>query len=442
MKNLIRFVLVLWVATLTAQTGNERSLNTQKLDSLFELLESNDKYMASIAVAYNGKSLYSNAIGFLDVENGVKANTASTYRVGSISKMFTSSLIFKAIEEGKLLLDQKLSDFYPQVENAEKITIKNLLNHSSGIVSFTDKEDYLDWNTQAQTREQMLERVVRDGSTFEPGSESAYSNSNYILLTLIAEDVLKDSYDNLIKKYITEPLDLKSTYVGKDINVAANEAQSYRRIKDWQLEEETDMSVPLGAGAIVSTPQELNIFITALMEGKIISKESLVEMKTITGGYGLGLFQFPYGEKESYGHTGGIDGFGSISGYFPEDQLAISITANGINYETNTIVLKILDNFFKGDFEMPTILNISLSEEELDAYVGNYVTTQIPISITIFKEEGTLMAQATGQGAFPLEPIGDHKFTFETAGVHLTFDPAAGSMILNQGGGTFTFNKE
>src|SRR6476620_814263 len=106
-----------------------QNLNTAKLDSLFQILEAKDKFMGSIAVSENGKVFYTKSIGKDDIETNKRSTIATKYRIGSISKMFTSCLIFKAVEEKKLNLDQTIESYFPTIENANKITIGNLLNH-------------------------------------------------------------------------------------------------------------------------------------------------------------------------------------------------------------------------------------------------------------------------------------------------------------------------
>lgn len=115
-----------------------QQLNTVKLDSLFAVLEAKNKYMGSIAVRENGKIIYTKAVGKVDIGLKQKVTTATKYRIGSITKMFTSCLIFKAVEENKLTLDKTIDVYFPSVPNANKITVGNLLNHRSGIYNFTN----------------------------------------------------------------------------------------------------------------------------------------------------------------------------------------------------------------------------------------------------------------------------------------------------------------
>lgn len=136
-------------------TVKKYTLNKSKLDSLFDVLDKNDKFMGSIALSQNGKIIYTNAIGFDDIETQKKSTINTKYRIGSISKMFTASLIFKAIEENKLSIEQTIETFFPTIENSDSITISNLLNHRSGIHNFTNDDTYLT-NTQYKTEQEKI----------------------------------------------------------------------------------------------------------------------------------------------------------------------------------------------------------------------------------------------------------------------------------------------
>ncbi len=397
--------------------------------------------MGSISISENQKVIYEKSIGFADVENKIKADSLTKYRIGSISKIFTATLVLKAIEEGKLEINQTIEKYFPKTKNANRITIKNLLNHSSGIHDFTRNDDYLKWNTKPQSKEDMIERIVISGNDFEPNSKSEYSNSNFVLLTFILEDIYETTFPKILKKQIVKPLNLKNTYYGGKIK-NNNEAHSYSYLGKWVKKEETDMSVPQGAGGIVSNPKDLNTFIEQLFLGNIISNKSLKLMKTIENGYGLGLLRFPYNDKISYGHTGGIDEFKSVTSYFPKDKLAISLSSNGTNYDINKILLAVLATFYNDSFDLPNFETITIISEDLDKYLGTYSSTEIPPKIIISKEGNNLIAQATGQPAFPLEAIDTDIFIFEQAGVKLEFNPDKNEMTLEQSGKKFLFKKE
>jgi len=437
MKKIITCLFALVITSAFAQT-----FNAKRLDSLFLLLEKNNKYMGSIAISENGKTIYTRSIGFDDIAASKKSGINTKYRIGSISKTFTASLIFKAVEENKINLNQTIDKYFPTIKNAKTIKVSNLLNHRSGIHDFTNDPDYLKWNTQPQSRAKMTEKIAAGEIVFEPDTKSQYSNSNYVLLSFILEDVYKKSYAEILNQKIIKPLKLKNTYLGGKISIENNESYSYTLAGKWEKESETDMSIPLGAGAIVSNPTDLNFFIESLFAGKVVSMEHLNEMKTIKGKFGMGILEFPYFERKSYGHNGAIDGFRAILGYFPEEKLALSITSNGMGYDNNNILLCALSSYFHKPFSMPTFSNVAVTPETLDLYSGTYGSLQIPLKISISKKDNTLIAQATGQPSFPLEATAANIFKFDAAGVVLEFNAEKREMILKQGGKEFLFSKE
>ena len=425
-----------------SQIGLTQHFDAAKLDDFFDVLESNDRFMGSVAVSRDGEIIYSRTLGYADIENSVKANENSKYRIGSISKTFTSAMVLTAVEDKKLDLDQTIEKYFPNIENAEKITIKHLLSHRSGIHSFTDNKDYLAWHTEPRTEKEMVEIIVKGGSVFEPGSRAAYSNSNFVLLTYILERTFNKSYADLLQEYIIKPVGLANTSMGGKINPARNECKSYTFLGSWKVEPETDMSIPLGAGGIISTPGDIVKFSDALFGEKLLTPESLEKIKTIEDHYGMGLFPIPFYDKAGYGHTGGIDGFSSVFSYFPDGNISYALVSNGTNFNNNDISLAVLRAVYNKDFDIPEFSSYHITSEELDKYLGVYSSKEIPLKITITKDNNVLIAQATGQPAFPLEASGKDIFRFDQAGVVLEFNPTDNTMILKQHGGQFIFTKE
>ena len=234
-----------------------QSFNKEKLDTYFSTLEKNNKFSGSVAITQDNKLIYTRSIGYSDIENKIQNSDKTKYRIGSISKTFTAVLILKSFEEGKLKPDDKLSLFFPQIKNAEQITISQLLQHRSGIHNITNDNSYMDYYQEPQSEAKLVDIITKAGSDFQPDSKYSYSNSGYILLTYILEKVNKKSYAELLKEKITKPLGLNSTYVGKKINSQNNEAYSYS--PGNKKSAETDMSIPIGAGAVVSNPAD-NLF--------------------------------------------------------------------------------------------------------------------------------------------------------------------------------------
>ena len=430
------------IATATTSTFAQ-AFNKPKMDSLMNAISSNNKGMGSVAIMKGGKILYTRAIGYKDIsgDNKLAADYATKYRIGSISKVFTSVIIFQLIEEHKLTLDTKLSVFYPKVPNAKLITVSDLLSHRSGIYNFTNNSEYLLWNATPHTREQMLDIIIKGGSVFKPGTKADYSNSNFVLLGYIIEKLTGHTYKEELATRITTKIGLNNTYFGSKADPAKNEAHSYVMNTKWEQESETDMSIPGGAGAIVSTPSDLDLFITSLFEGKLLSKKSLDEMTTIKDGYGRGIFQIPFGSKKGYGHTGGIDGFSSSLGYFPDDSLAVAYIGNGQVMPVNDIMIGALSIYYNVPYKVPTFKTFDVAEATLKQYAGVYTSAQLPLKITITLKGKTLYAQATGQNEFPLDAANETTFEFAQAGIVMVFNAATNSMQLKQGGGAYDFTK-
>lgn len=421
-----------------AQQGNR-----EKLSAYLDSLAAHHKAMGSYALATNGKPDFVKVTGFADAETQQKANVNTQYRIGSVSKIFTAVLVMQAVEGKKLTLQTKLSEFYPSVPNAAQITVEQMLQHRTGIHNLTDEKEYWDYHQKPQSEKQMVDIIAKYKSDFVPGEKHAYSNSNYILLGYILEKIYRKPYADLIQGKIAKPLKLNLTRVGGKINASENQANSYFfNNSQFQKNAETDMSVPVGAGNLISTPTELLKFIIALEEGKLISKASLAQMKDFRDNYGFGLAKIPFINKYGYGHSGRIEEFRSVVFYFPEDKAGISFITNQSDYDVNQISINMLKTAMNMDFEMPDFKVKSVDLSILKTYDGTYKAPNFPLDIKIFVENNKLMAQATGQGAFALEVISDTEFQFLPAGIKIQFNPGKNTFDFKQGAYELVFTKQ
>ena len=216
-RSFFSFLFVLFSATSFAQEQKFLAL-----DSLFQILDENNRFMGSLSISENGKVAYSKTIGKAELASGKSSDNLTKYRIGSISKMFTACLIFQAIEENKLNLKENINRFFPKIANSKEITIGNLLNHRSGIHNYTNDTSYFNYYTALKSQKEMLEIIQAGGSDFKPNSKAEYSNSNYILLSFILEKIYKKSYEELLELKIIQPLGLKNTYFGKKLELAKN----------------------------------------------------------------------------------------------------------------------------------------------------------------------------------------------------------------------------
>lgn len=421
-----------------------------KLNTYLSTLNDNQKVMTAVYVSRQGQALYEYYAGFASMEDEIPLSDKSKFRIGSITKTFTAVLIMQLVEAGKLSLDTKLAGYYPNIDHADKITIEHLLRHRSGIRSYTDEPAYIQYMTQAQSRRQMEQRIGSYPSEFRPGKQHQYSNSNYLLLGYIIETLYDKPYAQVVKEKIVQPLGLSHTYFGDSIAINDNEAHSYLLSTTSSRSPETHMSVPHAAGAIVSSAKEVNGFIDALFEGKLVSEKSLKAMMTLKDGYGLGMFVSPFYQHKFYGHNGSIDGFVSATGHNPADGTTLTVLSNGVNYNFNDVLVAVLSSVYGRAFEIPdfSAKPITLSLDTMHKVVGNFASKDLPLEIRFSIEGNALMAQATGQGAFPLTPYSETEFKFDQAGIVIQFDPNSfdngklNRFILNQGGGTFRYKRE
>lgn len=434
---------------LTANGQSSATFDKQKLDTYFNKLAEKSKLMGSVAIDSAGTEVYHRSVGVVDSAKKRKADRNIKYRIGSVTKTFTAVMVFQLIEEGKLSLSTKLETFYPEVPQAQQITIEHLLRHQSGLFNFTNASDYTEWMTQERSKEQMLKLIREDEPQFALGLQTSYSNTNYVLLGYIIEDISGESYADQLEKRITAPLQLDDTYYGDGINPAKNEAVSFRYSQSqWRVIPETDMSIPGGAGGIVSNPDDLTDFIRALFKGKLVSRASLDQMTTIEQGLGMGLMKIPFYDTFAYGHNGGIDGFQSNLSYFPKEDVALAFTSNGLNYQMNDILIGVLSIYFGKDFEIPSFnkQTISLSENQMQKYVGKYVSDQLPMDIQVYIEKNTLKAQASGQSSFPLTATDTTTLRFNSAGIVMKFDllkeDKYQQFTLQQAGGSYLFRRQ
>ena len=409
----------------------------QKIESFISYLEKNNAEAGEISIFKDGKEIYKRNFGENNLPQSQKGK--ETFQIGSITKTMTAIMIFKLIEKNQLNLNDQLSKFHPGIPNAEKITISQLLSHTSGLGDYIMGKDTMKWLTEKVSEEQIMNHIIEQGSLFEPGTKTQYSNSGYYLLAKILEKISKKPYAENLKEYIVTPLQLKKFYTASqkptDVFLPYSYASRWEAVKDFNFNN------IVGVGDIATTPTNLNIIINTLFAGKLVSEESLAAMMPQDDKFGRGLAIVPFNTKIFVGHSGGTYGTNSLMIYNGEDDLSISYSLNADRIGANTFVIDILSILFNQPFEMPTF-GPGISVADLQQYIGDYTSKEIPLGLKIFVKNNGLFAQGTGQSEFPLEYAGDHQFKFDNYGVKIRFYPEKYQMELQQNGGTFLFDKK
>ena len=418
--------------------------NKTTLDQFFNSLEIENKAMGTISIRKDSKEVYQKNIGFANFKTKTRPNKNTKYRIGSITKTFTAVVILQQIDEGKLTLNTLLKAYFPKLPNANKITVEDLLRHQSGLTNITQDKSIISWISKPQSRKQMMNRFIKNGTVFEPRAKTSYSNTNFAILSYIAEEVDKKSFDKILNDRIIKPLKLKRTEFGKAIQPNNNEALSYYNENNtWKLISlQTDMTAPMGAGGVVSTSTDIAKLYTNLFTTNLISNQSLKEMMTIKKGFGLGITKFKFKGLNIYGHDGGIDGFQSYALYIPEKKVSISFTFNGLTMLIMPLVVSILDTYFEGDTSLKTQNSITINSKGLDVYLGVYSGKTFPAKVTFTKKGNTLFAQATGQPIFKLSATKKDYFIYDAMGIQFDFNLKNNSLELTFAGNKHLLTKE
>ncbi|MBI3463813.1 MAG: serine hydrolase [Planctomycetes bacterium] len=291
----------------------------------------------SLAVVQNGEVVLAKGKGHANVELSVPAGADTVYQVGSITKQFTATCTMMLAEEGMLSLDDPISQHIADTPDTWKgVTVRHLLNHTSGIKSYTNlpanmKLSRLDW-----TKGEIIKSVAEVPLEFEPGERWSYNNTGYFLLGTIIEKVSGKSYAEFLSERILTPLEMTATRVNDMREIIENRAAGYT----WQSGvlkngDYTSMTWPFTAGAIVSSVSDLAKWDAALYTEKLLPRSALERMWTPTtlangktAPYGFGWVVGNYRGHKLIGHSGGIPGFSSDIARLVDDKLTVIVLAN------------------------------------------------------------------------------------------------------------------
>jgi D-alanyl-D-alanine carboxypeptidase len=452
---LVAIALTTWCAP--APSGAQSSFNRERLDNFLDTLERHGRVMGSVVVAKNGTPIYTRILGFRDMAHGAsaRADDATMYRVGSISKLFTAVLIFRLVEAGTLTLDTPVSHFFPAAPNAGRITIRHLLSHTSGLQAFPRNVNYDDPNDpihRSADRGEVLRRLAADTPLFAAGTRRQYSNANFILLGYIAESATGRSYADLLREGIIERARLSRTRLGDTVRTADNEAHSFDWSDgQWAVHTEEHLSHAAGAGGIVSTGADLARFTFQLFASDQILGAAMRSAMTSplvkavgnsTGGIGVGELDLGTIRRTVFQHDGRVDGFLSLLTYVPQDSVTISVLLNGVNYPLVRVFRAAIRSYYDLPIEVPSFAVITLPDGAMREFSGTFECKQAAMTIKVRPGRGALGVQVRGQEEFTMGAIGPATFAHAPSGIIIDFtrgqDRMASGFELYQQGGTLS----
>jgi D-alanyl-D-alanine carboxypeptidase len=388
---------------------------TDRIDAIVR--EGLDKKVASFAVAVmkDGRLVLARGYGYADLENSVPATAETVYRLGSITKQFTSMAIMQLAEQGRLALDDELTEFLPDYPTqGNKVTIHHLLNHTSGIKSYTSLPGFFRTARQDLSPDDMLALFKDQPFDFEPGTKWQYNNSAYYLLGMVIEKASGQTYAEYLADHVFKPLGMHATRYGDTRPLIPHRAQGYKRARGEIVNDDPiSMTAPSSAGALVSNVLDLIKWHQALEAGDFLSSPSyeamyrpttLADGKIQNYGYGWGLGETSGHRKLSHG--GGINGFSTMIARYPDDRLAVVVLSNTAGAPAGGIEARIAKVML--GIEIRPVVDLAVDEDMLKPLVGTYELMDGKLQITI--EEGKLHFQPPGQTRDRLKYQGDHEF--------------------------------
>lgn len=398
----------------------------------------------SVAVANDGEIEHARGYGYANIEERVPATDSTIFRIGSVTKQFTAAAILRLAEQGEIGLDDNINRYLPDFPTqGHTVTIHHLLNHTSGIKSYTGLPDFLSRMAEDLSHEEMLARFRGEPFDFAPGERYAYSNSGYYLLGLIIEEVTGMDYAEYLEAEFFRPLRLTRTGYCPNEPEGANHAHGYAVAGESPRPAmPIHMSQPFAAGALCSSVRDLVRWQQALAGGEVVSAASYRRMTTpaaLPGGetmsYGYGLVAEELEGYEKIHHGGGINGFISELAYYPEEDITIAVLTNTEGPAAYAVEEAIARH--RLGIPEPVRENLPLTAKERARYTGTYDLG--PLELRVFEQDDRLMAQATNQPAFPLLYQGDHEFLLDVPAqeIRLVFvleEGRAESLVLHQGG--------
>jgi CubicO group peptidase (beta-lactamase class C family) len=396
MKKTIVTFLVCTAATLSACTQHIPA----SLDTLMDAYVKVYGFNGTILVATKGAVIVEKGYGYKDKSTKALNDTNTIFQIGSITKQFTSAIILRLLEQHKLSLQDSVTKYIPDYPNGNKITIENLLTHTSGIFNYTNDVAYMaDGSTHPISRDSLINRFKYRPLDFPPGQKFNYSNSGYSLLGYIIEKVTGQSYFQVVRQQIFEPLHMDHSGFDFTHLNSPDKAIGYTSPDSTTPANIVDSSVSFAAGAIYTTVGDLYKWDRALLAGRIITPASQqLAFTPHLAQYGYGWFVGMVYNKKVVEHGGGITGFVSDIRRIPEDETCIVVLDNQPN-EANPSRLSqdILAVLYGKDVKLPKAkVAVMIDTALLRQYVGQYQLAPSFI-LTITLEHGHLYGQATGQ---------------------------------------------
>ena len=409
----------------------------QNLEGEFDnILEANYKpnQPGATALVYkNGQVIYRKGFGNANLELDVKMQADHVFEIGSITKQFTAIAILMLEEQGKLKVEDDITKYIPDYPTQGKnISIHQLLNHTSGIKSYTGMQSFRELARTDMTPTELIDVFKNEPMDFNPGEAYRYNNSGYVILGHIIEVISGVSYAEFIQTHIFDPLGMHNSYYGSMKQLIKNRAYGYQQNDQGYVNADyLSLTLPYAAGSLMSNVDDLLKWQLALNTNKLISRstyEKAINGSTLnngdTIGYGYGLQDGDLQGSKSISHGGGIFGYTTMGIYLPEEDVFVSVLTNCDCNSPGGVANKIAAIAIGKPF--PSIKDaVTLNEAALNKWVGTY---QFPNDVVryVTSSDGKIYSQREGSVKLQIYPLSDTRFIFEDGDVEYNFSMVDG----------------
>lgn len=406
----------------------------ERIDALAQQAIADGKLAGvQVAVKLHGHTVVAKGYGSADLENGLPMRTSSVLKIGSLTKQFTAAAILRLADEGRLALSDLVTDYLPDYPmHGARITIHNLLSHTSGIPEYLDPDSPdLAKEVDAQSCVDLVKNLPLN---FQPGESWEYSNTNFVLLGLIIKKVTGQSYEDYVRDHLFPAAGLRQTYYCANESIIPGRARGYdtgRIPETFNNAGNFGMGWAGAAGALCSTTLDLLTWQEALISGAVISPKSRALMITpsvfndgTTSTYGYGLFVADFEGHKRIFHGGDIPGFSGWLALYPDDGLEIAVLGN-----VHTSAIPDLgDDIARAALGLPppVLLDLPVPTNEQVYAVGAYLplggTSLAGRRVTVAAEPSGKLKLWYGGKVTELLYQGDHRYVlanFREAGMVL-----------------------
>jgi CubicO group peptidase (beta-lactamase class C family) len=407
----------------TAQGKKSESSISDKADQYLDALTKLNRFSGSVLMAKNGGLIFNHSYGFADQEHDVLNQTTTKYRIASVTKQFTAMAILMLQEQKKLNVEDSICKYLTNCPVIWKeITINHLLTMSSGIPDYTDFPAYNRTKMMPVTLSEFINTFKDKKLIFMPGEKFEYSNSNYILLGQIIENITGKLYKQFLQEKIFDPLQMNNTGLYDEHTILKHKAEGYIVQKDiFQNANGASFLNGYSAGGMYSTMEDLLKWDQSLYSTKLVSPASIEKLFTpFKGDYAYGWFTEKKFNRKWVNHTGAIPGFRSQISRFPDDKLTIIVLSNLDNTNIESVTQDLAAIVFGEGYELPKAhIRIKTDTIIYSDYVGAYdffPNTQYTVSI----EKGILTGSLHGRKA-EMIPFSPSEFYIKDYDIEIRF---------------------